>query len=294
MLRAEGISHQYTRRGGGGEAPDLPAPDMTAPDMTAPDMAVSSPSGADSPDFASSSDPDRNRAQTARRDRASGPSPFFGNTETIQSGRKEPFTALVRTNFFLPPGALALITGPSGGGKTTLLRILAGLLRPSTGAVFLDNTDLYALRDGERSRLRNRRMGYVAQRPEALPDLTVLENVMLPSLLYGTAGDVRAVALTLLSQVGLLPLRNVPAGKLSGGEVRRLAMARALVMKPEVLLADEPTADLDEESAGSVLDLLRKSADSGTAVLFSAGEEVESDLVDAVCRIEGGVVREGR
>lgn len=206
---------------------------------------------------------------------------------------KEGFPALHRTDFYLPPGALALICGPSGSGKSTLLRILAGLLKPTTGAVYLDNTDIYQLKDAERSRLRAQRIGYVSQRPELLPDLTVLENVMLPRRLYNAAGDVRSAALTLLDRAGLIAVRDVPAEALSGGELRRVALVRALAQKPEVFLVDAPTAGLDEESAERVLSLLRQSADSGAAVLFSAQDEAAEDAADAVCRIDHGCLSEG-
>ena len=200
------------------------------------------------------------------------------------------FTAVQETDLLLEAGKLTEIAGRSGSGKSTLLNMLAGLLEPTSGSVFLDGTDLYALSDEERARLRNRSMGIIPQGQTALRTLTVLENVLLPSGMY-PAGEKDALtpeerehrADTLLEDVHIAHLREVFPDELSGGERRRLAIARALIMQPGILLADEPTADLDDGNTKEVLQLLRKCADGGMAVLLVT-HEPEATGGGSLCR----------
>ena len=206
------------------------------------------------------------------------------------SGEANFFYAVEKTDFILPAGKLTEITGRSGSGKSTLLNLLAGLLKPSEGKVYLDDIDLYSLADGPRSELRNRSIGIVPQGQTGLHSLTVLENVKLPFLLYGeTASD--ETALELLERFDIAPLRDAYPDELSGGEMRRLAIARALIRKPAVLLADEPTGDLDDENTRTVLSQLRRAADEGTAVLLVTHEREAADYADCVYRMEKGVLR---
>ena len=162
-----------------------------------------------------------------------------------QSKLSNVFLAVNETSLILPAGQLTEITGRSGSGKSTLLHMLAGLLTPTTGRVLLGSTDLYALDDAERSKLRSKSSGVIPQGQTALRSLTVLENVKLPCMMYGdeVADD---TALELLECVGLAALRDAWPNELSGGELRRMAIARALMNKPSVLFADEPTGDLDD------------------------------------------------
>ena len=200
------------------------------------------------------------------------------------------FFAVQETDLTLPAGNLIEITGRSGSGKSTLLNMLAGLLEPTTGRVLLDGTDLYALDDGKRSILRNRSIGVIPQGQTGLHSLTVLENVKLPSLMYDRqpCSDERAEAL--LERVGIAHLRDVYPNELSGGEMRRLAIARALVMDPGVLLADEPTGDLDDENTHAVLSLLRQCADGGKAVLLVTHEREAAQYAHAVYTMSGGIL----
>jgi len=159
----------------------------------------------------------------------------------------------------IPPGELVAIVGPSGVGKSTLLHLLGALERPTAGEVFYGETALSSLNDQALARLRNRRVGFVFQFHHLLPEFTALENVMLP-LLIGrqAAGAAREAASSLLARVGLANrLRHRP-GELSGGEQQRVAIARALISGPAVLLADEPTGNLDSKMGEEVFELLRE------------------------------------
>ena len=204
-----------------------------------------------------------------------------------QSKTKNVFMAVQKTDLILQAGQLTEITGRSGSGKSTLLNMLAGLLSPTTGKVFLDDTDIYGLEDGERSRLRGREIGVIPQGQTGLHSLTVLENVMLACLLYGEYGS-EDLAIDLLERVGIANLRDVYPNELSGGEMRRLSIARALIRSPGILLADEPTGDLDDENTHAVLRLLRRAADEGAAVLLVTHEREAETYADKIYKMDGG------
>ncbi len=156
------------------------------------------------------------------------------------------------------PGEFVVITGRSGSGKTTLLSLVAGLTRPTSGQVLLDDVAVWSLPDKEQSLLRNEKIGFVFQFPSLLPALTALENVMLPAMFGGKRnGHVQERAGHLLEQVGLADkLRSYPR-QLSGGQQQRVVIARALMNEPELLLADEPTSDLDEMTEREIMSLFR-------------------------------------
>lgn len=199
------------------------------------------------------------------------------------------FLAVKETDLTLPAGRLTEITGRSSSGKSTLLHMLAGLLAPTTGRVLLGGADLYALDDAERSMLRNKSVGVIPQGQTALRSLTVMENVKLPCTMYGDAVSDDA-ALELLERVGIAALRDAYPNELSGGELRRLAIARALLRKPPVLLADEPTSNLDDENTHAVLHLLRQYADEGAAVLLVTHEREAAEYANRVYRMSDGVL----
>ena len=206
-----------------------------------------------------------------------------------QSKLSNVFFAVKETNFALPAGKLTEITGRSGSGKSTLLHMLAGLLAPTTGRVLLGDTDLYALDDAERSKLRNEHIGVIPQGQTALRSLTVLENVKLPCLMYGDEVS-DEIPMSLLERVGIAALRDAYPNELSGGELRRLAIARALLRRPRVLLADEPTSNLDDENTHAVLRLLRQCADEGAAVLLVTHEREAAEYADCVLYMSDGVL----
>ena len=207
-------------------------------------------------------------------------------------GGKRLFTAVHPLDIGLEERQLTLVSGHSGSGKSTLANMLAGILTPTAGHVRLDGTDLYSLRDEELSRLRNERIGLIPQGHTALRALTVLDNVLLPSILYAKAEAPVDRARELLAAVGLDDLADAAPTELSGGELRRMAIARALLMDPAIVLADEPTAGLDSANATAVLTLLRDGADRGTAVLVVSHEAEAQRFADRSYVMEDGHLRE--
>ena len=191
-------------------------------------------------------------------------------------------------DFSLESGELVEITGRSGSGKSTLLSMMAGMLVPTGGSICIDDTDIYSMKEEERSRLRNDRIGLIPQGHTALRSLTVLENVMLPFVLYHRETPPEDRAKELLQKVGLFDMKDERPNALSGGELRRMAVARALLMKPEVLLADEPTAGLDYENVELVMELLRSAADEGASVLLVTHENEARKYADRVLAMDGG------
>jgi len=183
------------------------------------------------------------------------------------------FYAVEKTDFELPPGTMTVLSGESGSGKSTLLHMLAGLLRPTEGKVLLGDHDLYSLDDKPLSVLRNRHIGLVPQGQTPLMALTVKENILLPRTLYrqkdeSSGEDKERKAEELMEQTGIADLRDVLPKELSGGELRRMSIARALIMNPDVILADEPTGDLDDENTEIVLRLFKEQAREGKAVFL--------------------------
>lgn len=206
-------------------------------------------------------------------------------------GGKRLFTAVHPLDIGLEKRQLTVVSGHSGSGKSTLANMLAGILTPTAGHVRLDGTDLYSLRDEELSRLRNERIGLVPQGHTALRALTVLDNVLLPSILYTKDEAPADRARELLVAVGLGDLTDAAPTELSGGELRRMAIARALLMDPAIVVADEPTAGLDSANATAVLTLLRDAADRGTAVLVVSHEAEAQRFADRSYIMEDGHLR---
>jgi putative ABC transport system ATP-binding protein len=186
------------------------------------------------------------------------------------------------------PGEAVAIVGASGSGKSTLLGLLAGLDTPSSGEVRLDGTDLFALDEDGRAALRSRLLGFVFQSFQLLPALNALENVMLPLEL---AGDARASALSreMLARVGLAGrLRHYPK-TLSGGEQQRVALARAFVTRPKLLLADEPTGNLDAATGAGVIDLMFElNAQARTTLLLVTHDEAIAARCSRKIRLVAG------
>ena len=207
-----------------------------------------------------------------------------------RTGQANHFLAVNSASLTLRPGEVTVLMGRSGSGKTTLLHMLAGLLPPTEGHVWLDDTDLYALADGPLSRLRHDRIGVVPQGRSAIDSLTVLENVLLPGRMVGGEGD-RDAALGSLDALGIAPLADARPAELSGGELRRMAIARALAQNPGALLADEPTGDLDDENTVLVLNVLNRAAkEAGKAVLLVSHDSEAARYADVLLRMDGGAL----
>ena len=198
------------------------------------------------------------------------------------SAREGYIVAVAETDLCLSSGTVTAVMGRSGSGKSTLLHILGGLLPPVTGKVFVGATDLYALPEDARAELRSSGLGIVPQQLMSLRALTVRENVLLSALLYDRERDVSAHVDALMERLGIASLAHVYPSELSGGELRRMMIARALAGTPQILLLDEPTGDLDAENTRRVLELVRETADAGTAVLLVTHEGEAASYAD-VC-----------
>ena len=200
------------------------------------------------------------------------------------------FDAVAGANLQLARGELVELTGRSGSGKSTLLNMLAGLLEPTEGRVLFCGQDLHALDDDALSRLRNEHFGMIPQGQTALPTLTAVQNVTLPYCMYRPDDGIEARAFELLERMGIAELADAYPNELSGGEMRRMAIARALICQPDVLFADEPTGDLDDANTLTVLQLLRDAADAGAAVLLVTHEQAAADFADRILRMDAGTL----
>lgn len=201
----------------------------------------------------------------------------------------EPLQVLRDVSIELSGGQSLAIVGPSGSGKSTLLQILGTLDRPDGGTVSLDGEDPFVLDDQRLAHWRNRRVGFIFQDHHLLPQLSVIENVLVPTLAVGRASQEQvARANELISEVGLSQRVSHLPGELSGGERERVAIARALLMRPALVLADEPTGNLDRKSAESVTEVLQKLQRENDAILIcvthsdslAAAMDQKQELID--------------
>ena len=190
----------------------------------------------------------------------------------------------------LEPSDRLAILGPSGCGKTTLLNLLGGLDRPDEGCVMLENQDLTNITPSERSRIRRERIGTIFQFFHLIPTLTASENIELPLQLLGWSDSkIQGRVKTLLASIGLEARAHAWAHELSGGEQQRIAVARALASKPAVLLADEPTGNLDQASGLNILGLLSKLAtQESTALVMVTHSEVAAKTCQKILRLVDG------
>lgn len=191
----------------------------------------------------------------------------------------------------LNKGECAFLCGPSGAGKTTLLYTLAGLERPQQGSVMIDGTDLYSLKARKQAAFRNDNIGYIFQNYLLLPELTALENVMVPGAIGGA--DTRKQAEEALARVGLSKRGEHLPAELSGGEQQRVAIARAVANRPAVLFADEPTGNLDSRNSGEIMDLLLGLArEAGTTLAVVTHDPELAKIGDRQLLIKDGAIQE--
>jgi putative ABC transport system ATP-binding protein len=210
-------------------------------------------------------------------------------TKTFPSGGRT-LTVIDDVSFLVHEGDTCAIVGPSGSGKTTLLGLCAGLDQPTSGTVELCGVDLSPLDEDKRAEVRNQHVGFVFQTFRLLPTLTALENVMVPAELRGDT-DPRARAAELLDQVGLGDRLDHYPSQLSGGERQRVAMARAFINRPRVLFADEPTGNLDAETAERIEDLLFDlNETAGTTLVLVTHDEELAAQTERVLHLRGGQV----
>jgi len=194
-------------------------------------------------------------------------------------------------------GRSVVMVGPSGCGKSTLLNIIGGLDHPTSGRVLLDGKNLAELDDEALARIRNRQIGFVFQLHHLLPQCTVLENVLVPTLAEranSPQNEILERAETLLDRVGLKDRMSHRPGELSGGQRQRVAVARALINEPKLLLADEPTGSLDEGTSQSIADLLAElNRDEGVTLVVVTHSRALAARIGDVMELTGGVLREG-
>jgi len=196
-------------------------------------------------------------------------------------------------NLDLAPGDMAALLGPSGSGKSTLLTILGTLMQATSGSHSMLGVDLTAARDAELTEFRNRHIGFVFQFHNLLPDFTALENVVFPTAIRQgrETAAARARGAALLDRMGLAERIHFPTAKLSGGQKQRVAVARALMNGPELVLADEPTGNLDRVSAMQVMDLIaRINRDEGTTFLISTHDDKIAGLCARQIVVGDGLV----
>jgi putative ABC transport system ATP-binding protein len=188
-------------------------------------------------------------------------------------------------------GEFAAIMGPSGSGKSTLLNLLAGLDRPTAGEVWLDGERIDELSETQLARLRRRKVGFVFQFFNLVPTLSAVENIELPLLLVGQRRrQARRSAGELLSDLGIPDKRDAAPAELSGGQQQRVALARAFANEPAIVLADEPTGNLDSAAARDVLKLLRRARDRGQTVLLVTHDASVASAADRVITLRDGLI----
>jgi len=210
-----------------------------------------------------------------------------GIGKTVKSGDGD-LVILRDIDLAVTPGEALAVVGASGSGKSTLLALLAGLDTPSSGTVMLDGVDLFSLDEDRRAQLRGRVLGFVFQSFQLLPALTALENVMLP-LELAYADDAEARARQMLVRVGLGERLNHYPKHLSGGEQQRVALARAFVVRPKLLLADEPTGSLDAQSGAQIIELLFElNREQGTTLVLVTHDEALAGRCNRSVRLVGG------
>ncbi len=207
--------------------------------------------------------------------------------KTYQRGREE-VRALDNVSFEIAPGEFVAITGPSGAGKTTLLNILGCMDTPSSGTLKIAGREVQQLNERERTRLRREEIGFVFQQFGLIPTLTVAENVALPAMFAGRNGTVRMDEL--LERVGLQHRRTHRPYELSGGEMQRVAIARALVNSPKLILADEPTGNLDSATGDAIIALFQRLNREGMTIVVVTHNAAMARAAQRVLQLVDGKI----
>ena len=208
-------------------------------------------------------------------------------SKTFKRGNVQ-FFAVEDASISLSENSFTFILGRSGSGKTTLLNLLSGLLKPSAGELFFKDRDILSLNDRDRSFYRNAKIGFVPQILGSLPNLTVLDNVRLPFFMFKRDGNDDGRALSLLEMMGILHLKDEVPSSLSGGEEKRMLIARSLMNAPKLLIADEPTSNLDSETTQEVMEGIKRVHRQGVACLIVTHDESIIEKGCDVYRMESG------
>ncbi len=214
---------------------------------------------------------------------------------TKEFGKEIKSQVLFGINLEIQAGEFIAMIGSSGSGKSTLLNILGALDRPTTGEVFIDGTNLGLLNDDQLAYFRNRTIGFIFQSHFLLPQFTVLENVLIPYLIYAGKAptEIKARALELLDRVGLSHRKDNRANAISGGEQQRVAIARALINKPRIILADEPTGNLDSKNTQNVFELLKAiNRDYQSTFIMVTHDRAMAGRCDRLLELKDGLIIE--
>lgn len=202
--------------------------------------------------------------------------------------------ALSNVNLILNKNELTIIEGPSGSGKTTLLNIIGGLLKLSSGKILVNNKNIIEMNDNEKAYYRNKVIGFVFQSFYLEPNFTVYDNVEVPLIIAGIPkNERRKMILSTLDSVGLLDKEKMIASKLSGGEKQRVSIARAIVNNPEIILADEPTGNLDSKNGDMIMSLLKRiSKEDKIVIVITHNDEQAIKYGDKIYRLNDGEINE--
>ncbi len=201
--------------------------------------------------------------------------------------------AVTSADFSVAKGEFACIIGRSGSGKSTLLNMCAGILSVSAGDIYFSGQNITKMRDQELSLLRNQSIGYIMQGYALLPNLTIEANIQLPYYMYHHEGDITSYTHELLEAVGLSDKAHKFPGELSGGEIRRTEIARSLINRPELIIADEPTGDLDKLTAQTIMDLFGQIHKDGTTILMVTHDLDAIGYCQKTYTMEQGVLYDG-
>jgi putative ABC transport system ATP-binding protein len=214
------------------------------------------------------------------------------NLEKVYRDNSVPVQALRGINLIVNKGEFLVIAGPSGSGKTTLLNLLGALDKPTVGKVYLENEDLSLKSKSELSSLRLNRMGFIFQAYNLIPVLTAMENIEFSMMLLGIPEkERRKKALELMDDLGIKELANKRPNEMSGGQQQRVAVARAMVNNPSIILADEPTANLDSTTGGLLLDLMQKmNVDKKITFIFSSHDKQVMDRASRLIILRDGKI----
>ena len=202
--------------------------------------------------------------------------------------------AVDSVNLNVMRGDFVSIIGRSGSGKSTLLNMILGLLRPTSGKILINGDDLWSMDDNHMAKIRNSKIGYIPQGSSLLSNLTILDNVRLPFFLSKREGNVTLRAINLLKEMRIQNLAERYPAQLSGGEMRRAVIARALINSPEILIADEPTGDLDEETTKEVMKLFSEIYCKGITILMVTHEYDTTSYGNRVCTMYSGKLIENK
>ena len=231
-------------------------------------------------------------AATAAAGEASSAGPVVSATDlTRRYGEGDTAVDALRgVSLDVPKGQLTAVMGPSGSGKSTLMHILAGLDKPTSGEVAIDGTAISKLNDSDLTKLRRRHIGFISQFFNLLPMLTAEENILLPLSIAGAKPD-RPWVDELLDRIGLADRRTHRPAELSGGQQQRVAIGRALVSKPTIVFADEPTGNLDSTTSGEILEVMRSSVDSyGQTTVMVTHDARAAAIADRILFLDDGLI----